>query len=310
MADQWPLGARAGPRYLVEIPFRAARNGRLTQAPYDLPDGARIEQTVLEDVTPVDERRTVFEKVQRTLAASDRSPVDPAVLADPEWIRYRYCVTIGAINAEVAMALAEASASALLDAFAAHDMAFELGPRKNRYIKRLDPPTDPVPDVDLPLDSVGIRTEDPMAVARRYDPTGERRRKGMVFSSDAEAVVDRPDIVLEGELYAARDRWDDRIRRSAEIYRLAQCSADDTVRFLLSCLAFEVLVAHDRTPILKTLVPTKRERARIVDAVDAAVASGGLPEDARTRISQRVQTTEARSYTMSAAAYLAALSFP
>jgi hypothetical protein len=132
----------------------------------------------------------------------------------------------------------------------------------------------------------------------------------MVFSSNADAVVDRPGIALEGELYAARDRWDDRIRRSAEIYRLAQCSDDEAARFLLNCLAFEVLVAHDRTPILKTLVPTKRERARIVDGVDAAVASGGLPEDARRRISQRVRTTEAQSYTTSASAYLAALSFP
>jgi hypothetical protein len=190
---------------------------------------------------------------------------------------YRYCITVRATNAEAAMALAEAGANAVLDAFAANQMAFELGPPKDRYIKRLDPPTDPIPDVDLPLDSVGIRTADPTAVARRYDPTGELRRKGMVFSSNADAVVNRPRIALEGELYAGRDRWDGRIRRSAEIYRLAQCSDDEAVRFLFSCLAFEVLVAHDRTPILKILVPNNRERARIVDAVDAAVAGGGLP---------------------------------
>jgi hypothetical protein len=223
---------------------------------------------------------------------------------------YRYCITIRAANAEAAMALAEAGANALLDAFAANQMAFELGPRKDRYIKRLDPPTDLVADVDLPLDSIGMQTADPAAVSRRYDPTGELRRKGMMFSSNADAVVDRPEITREGELYAGRDRWDARIHRAAEIYRLAQCSDDEAVRFLLSCLAFEVLVAHDRTPILKTVFSIKREREDFISVIDAAVARGGLPDDGRARITQTVRTAEARSYTTSAAAYLAELSFP
>jgi hypothetical protein len=66
MAERGSSDARDAPRYLVEIPFRAARNGRLTRAPYELPDGARIEQTVLEDVTPSDKRRTVLEQVHQT----------------------------------------------------------------------------------------------------------------------------------------------------------------------------------------------------------------------------------------------------
>lgn len=313
VVDKGSADAREAPRYLVELPFRAARNGRLTQAPHDLPDGARIERTVLPDAVVRDERQTVLETVRQTFG-SDGSTVEaaatPAALADPERMTYRYCVTIRATNAEEAMAVAEAGANALLDAFAANQMAFELGARKERYIKRLDPPTDPVPDTDLPLDSVGIRTADPAAVARRYDPTGELRRKGKVFSSNADAVVDRPSVALEGELYAGRDRWDDRIRRAAEIYRLAQCSDDETVQFLLSCLALEVLVAHDRTPVLRALVSSKRERGQIVDTIDNALAARGLPENARARISERIQTTEAQGYTTSATAYVATLSFP
>jgi hypothetical protein len=72
-----------------------------------------------------------------------------------------------------------------------------------------------------------------------------------------------------------RGRWDDRIRRAAEIYWLAQCSDDEAVRFLLSCLALEILVAHDRTPILKTLVPTRPEAAVAADLTDLQSASEG-----------------------------------
>jgi hypothetical protein len=51
-------------------------------------------------------------------------------MGDPERMVYRYCVTIRATNAEAAMALAGAGVNALLDVFAANQMAFELGTPK------------------------------------------------------------------------------------------------------------------------------------------------------------------------------------
>jgi hypothetical protein len=189
-------------------------------------------------------------------------------------------------------------------------MAFEIGAPKDRYVRRLDPPRDPIPDTELPFDTLSMEVGDKAALARRIDPTGQLRRAGKVFTSNAEAVVNRSSITLEGELYAGRYDWDTRIPRAAEIYRLAQCSEDETVCFLLSCLAFEVLVAHEATPVLSTHLTTNAERAQVVNAVDAAFAAAGLPADARKRITERVRTAEAQSYTTSATAYLDHLGLP
>jgi hypothetical protein len=298
------------PRYRVEIPFRAATNGRLTDPPYELPDGARVETQIHARDRPDEQQPVVSLSVTRTFGA-DGSPIESEATADrsDESLagRYRYCATLRAANAEDALALAEADTKALLAVLAANQMAFQIGAPKDRYIARLDPPTDPVPDTELPFETVNMTNRDEEVLARRFDPTGQLRRAGKILTSTTEHVVRRPSISLESELYSGRHLWDDRIPRAAEIYRLAQCSEDATVRFLLSCLAFEVLVAHEAKPILRAHLPTKTERAHVMNLVDDAFAAAGLPEDARKRITERIRTAEAKSYTASAAAYIDSL---
>ena len=191
----------------------------------------------------------------------------------------------------------------LLAAIAARQMAFEVGPPARRFFKRLDPPTDPVPDTELPFETVNVRNTDPAMLAARYDPTGERRRQGMIFSSVADDVY-RDSLEIDAELYAGHDSWGNRIRRAAEVYRLALCSKVKVARFLLSCLVLEVLVDHDSVAILSTRFATKPERDRVVDAVDGALGEAGLVDQDRDRIIARVRQTEVQSYTTSAASYL------
>src|SRR5205807_2185692 len=118
-----------------------------------------------------------------------------------------------------AISRAEAAAKDLLAAIAARQMAFEVGPPARRFVKRLDPPTDRVPDTELPFDTVNIQNANPALLAARCDPTGERRRQGKIFSSVAESAVDRESLEIDAELYAGHERWGGRIRRAAEIYR-------------------------------------------------------------------------------------------
>src|ERR1700746_2305173 len=103
-------------------------------------------------------------------------------------------------------------------------MAFEWGSPAKRFVKRLDPPTDTVPDTELPFDTVNISNSDVAMLAARLDPNGERRRKGMGFTSSADAVVDRESLQIDAELYDGHEAWDDRTRRAARCigWRCAQ----------------------------------------------------------------------------------------
>ena len=148
-----PTDSPAGsPRYLVEIPFRAAKNGRLSRAPYQLPDGAQVEQQIRNHDRPLEEQPAELLRTQKTFGADGRPIEEEAtdeILDDSLTGRYRYCVTLAATDAEHAVASAEAAAKALLDVLAANGMAFEIGAPKDRYVRRLDPPTDPIPDTEL-----------------------------------------------------------------------------------------------------------------------------------------------------------------
>jgi hypothetical protein len=296
------------PRYRVEVPFRAANNGRLPELPYQLPDGAIIDRQIRPDERPEAERPTQLSKLTKTFSP-EGTPLEverpPAESERPQAGGYRYCVMVKASCAEEAVARAEGAAKDLLAALAARQMAFEVESPARRYTKRLDPPTDPVPDTELPFDTVNMSNRDPAWLAKRYDPTGERRRQGIVFSSVAEAAVDRAALTIDAELYAGHERWDDRLRRAAETYRLAQCSKDEVVRFLLCCLVLEVLVEHDRTAIISSRFATKSDRKKLISELDEVLAAAGLvDQDLRERVINRVRDAEVQSYTTSAAEYL------
>jgi hypothetical protein len=295
------------PRYRVEIPFHPARNGRLPNLPFELPDGAVVDRQIRPEDRLEDERPTTLSTTTKSFSPQG-TPLDverpPVTSGEPlEW-DYRYCITLRAASAEEAVSRAEAKAKDLLAAIAARQMAFEVGPPARRFFKRFDPPTDAVPDTELPFETVNVRNTDRAMLAARYDPTGERRRQGVIFSSVADSVVYRDSLTIDAELYAGHDSWDSRIRHAAEVYRLALCSRDEVARFLLSCLVLEVLVDHDSVAILSTRFTTKPERDRVVDAVDGALSEAGLADKDRDRIVARLRQTEVQGYTTSAANYL------
>jgi hypothetical protein len=297
------------PRYRVEVPFHAAANGRLPKLPFELPDGAIVDRLIAAEDRPEAERPETLSTVTKTFSAQGvprNVERPPAASSDPPRA-YRYCIILRAASAEQAVSRAEAAAQDLLAAIAARQMAFEIGAAAKRVIKKLDPPTDPIPDSELPFDTVNISHSDVALLAARFDPSGDRRRRGMIFSSVADAAVDRESLEIDAELYAGHERWDNRIRRAAEVYRLALCSRDEVARFLLSCLVLEVLVAHESVAILSVRFAMKPQREHIVGAVDEALTTAGLGDEDRDRIIGRVRQTEAQGYTASAADYLEGL---
>ena len=54
---------------------------------------------------------------------------------------------------------------------------FDLVPRE-AFFKRLDPPTDPIPDTELPFETLNISNADPALLAARLDPTGSAAARG------------------------------------------------------------------------------------------------------------------------------------
>ena len=307
VAEAEPTEPSVLPRYRVEIPFHPARDGRLPNLPYELPDGAIVDRQIRPEERSENERPKTLSTTTKSFSPHG-TPLDierpPVTAGEPLEGDYRYCITLKAASADEAVSRAEAKAKDLLAAIAARQMAFEVGPHARRFFKRLDPPSDQVPDTELPFETVNVRNADPAMLAARYDPTGERRRQGMIFSSVADSVVYRDSLEIDAELYAGHSRWDSRIRRAAEVYRLALCSRDEAARFLLSCLVLEVLVDHDSIAILSTRFATKPERDRVVDAVDRALGEAGLGDQDRDRIIARVRQTEVKGYTTSVASYL------
>jgi hypothetical protein len=90
------------------------------------------------------------------------------------------------------------------------------------------------------------------------------------------------------------------------LYRLAQCTDDSSVRFLLACQALEVLVAHRRDAILGRLATNVR--TEMLKDIDERLAIAKLRGTERERIVSSIRVTEAQSYPTSAHAYLDALS--
>ena len=307
------------PRYRVEIPFHPATNGVLLNLPYELPDGAIVDRQIRPEERSRSERPKQLSTTTQTFTAEGTRLDVESPRPIPPWRRwvirllrgraplegqYRYCVTLRAASAEEAVSRVESAAKDLLAAIAARQMAFELGPTEKRFFKRLDPPTDPIPDTELPFETLNISNADPALLAARLDPTGKRRRKGMIFSSVADPVVRRESLEIDSELYAGHESWDDRIRRAAEVYRLALSSRDEVVRFLLGCLVLEVLVDHESVAILSVRFATKPERNRLAAAINQTMAAAGLTDEDRGRIIARARQTEVQSYTTSAANYL------
>ena len=97
MAEAEPTERSQFPRYRVEIPFSPARNGRLPNLPFELPDGAIVDRQIRPEDRPEHERPKTLSTTTKSFSPQG-TPLDierpPVTSGDPLEGDYCYRITL------------------------------------------------------------------------------------------------------------------------------------------------------------------------------------------------------------------------